>query len=81
MGGITVRGVVRTIRPRVGGFTKLILSLPQPSSEEEMEELGLYPKDGIDSGRMSGFRIFPQVAFSNDDGEYVYYRFKKDMDG
>ncbi|KAG0061541.1 hypothetical protein BGZ89_011370 [Linnemannia elongata] len=80
-GGITVRGVVRTIRPRVGGFTKLILSLPQPLSEEEMEELGLYPKDGIDSGRMSGFRIFPQVAFSNDDGEYVYYRFKKDMDG
>ncbi|KAF9330618.1 hypothetical protein BGZ91_000082, partial [Linnemannia elongata] len=80
-GGITARGVVRTIRPRVGGFTKLILSLPQPSSEEEMEELGLYPKDGIDSERMSGFRIFPQVAFSNDDGEYVYYRFKKDMDG
>lgn len=76
-GGITLRGLVRTIRPRVEAFTLLTLSLPQPSSEEEMEELGLYPKDGLVDG---GLRCPPQVVFTTGE-VYVHYRFKKDMTG
>lgn len=77
-GGITVRGFARTIRPRVQAFSRLTLSLPQPSSAEEMEELGLYPKDRlVDGGLMS----LPWVAFTTGEEEYVHYRFKKDIGG